>query len=307
MNDRARSDEVDLNLFRVFDAVCRAGSITRAAEELHLTQPAVSNAIARLRGHFDDPLFVREGRRIVPTPFARGLAGGISGALGSLKDTVRLGYRFDPATSTRRFVFGMRDAIEYALLPSLVRDVSAVGPSIALQSTRFERGRLAQQLGAGGLDLAVDVPFAHGEDLRQEVLVTAELRVAMRQGHPLARGRLTLDRWLSARHVVVSARATGPVLEDLALQQLGRTRDVAVRCQHYYAACEIVASSELVLTLPRYAGGWFRAPVPLHLATLPLPMNTLTMTMYWHRSTDGDPGSAWLRERFRELKRLEPG
>ncbi len=157
MNESAPGP-VDLNLFRVFEAVYRAGSITHAARRLHLTQPAVSNALARLRAHFDDPLFAREGRRVVPTPYARGLAGEISRALGSLNDAVRRGHRFDPVTSTRRFVIGMRDATEFALLPRLARDVQSCGPRLSLQSTRFERGRLARQLAAGELDLAVDVP-----------------------------------------------------------------------------------------------------------------------------------------------------
>src|SRR6185437_13791471 len=151
-------------LFRVFDAVYRAGSITQAAALLHLTQPAVSNALTRLRAHFDDPLFVRDGRRVVPTPHARDLAGEIARALGTLEDAVKHGRRFDPATSARRFVIGMRDAMESALLPRLARDVQRRWPGLSVQSTRFERGRLARQLAAGELDVAIDLPFASGDD-----------------------------------------------------------------------------------------------------------------------------------------------
>jgi DNA-binding transcriptional LysR family regulator len=261
----------------------------------------VSNALARLRSHFDDPLFVREGRRVVPTPYARGLAGDISRALGTLSDAARRGHRFDPATSSRRFVIGMRDAMEFALLPPLAREVQKHGPRLSVQSRRFERARLARQLGAGELDLVVDVPFASGDDLLQKELLRAELWVAMRKGHRLASAPLTLERWLSARHIVVSARAIGPVFEDLALQQIGRERDVAVRCQHYYAACRVVATSDLLLTIPRYEPDWFPLPLPMHLAPLPLPLPTLTVRLYWHRSADGDPANAWLRERLEAL------
>ncbi len=295
--------DVDLNLFRVFDAVYRAGSITRAAAQLHLTQPAVSNALTRLRSHFDDPLFVRDGRRIVPTSYARGLAGDIARALGALEDAVKHGRRFEPATSTRRFVVGMRDAMESAVLPRLARDLRRRWPRLSVQSTRFERGRLARQLGAGELDLAIDVPFAAGDDLLQKELLRADLCVAMRRRHPLARGPLTLERWLGARHIVVSARATGPVLEDLALRHVGRTRDVAMRCQHYYAACQVVAESDLLLTMPRYEGDWARMPLPLKVVPLPVPMAPLPVMLYWHRSADGDPGNAWMRERLEELTR----
>jgi DNA-binding transcriptional LysR family regulator len=300
MNESARGP-VDLNLFRVFDAVYRSGSITRAAGVLHLTQPAVSNALTRLRAHFDDPLFAREGRRVVPTPFARGLADDVSRSLASLADAVRRGRGFDPATSTRRFVVAMRDATEFALLPPLVRELQRLGRGLQVHSVRLERNRLARQLADGELDFAVDLPFTVGADIRQAELLRAELCVAMRKKHPLGARALTVDRWLSARHVVVSARANGAVFEDLALQQRGLERDVAVRCQHYYAACEVVAASDLLLTLPRFDGDWIRSRLPLHFAPMPLPTGSLPITLYWHRAAEEDPGNLWFRDRLRRL------
>ena len=300
MNELARGP-VDLNLFRVFDAVFRSGSITRAAGALHLTQPAVSNALTRLRVHFDDPLFAREGRRVVATPFARGLADEVSRALTSLANTVRRGHGFDPATSTRRFVIAMRDATEFALLPRLVRELQGQGRGLQVHSVRLERSRLARQLAGGELDFAVDLPFTVGSDIRQTELLRADLFVAMRKKHPLAARALTVDRWLSARHVIVSARANGAVFEDLALQQQGLIREVAVRCQHYYAACEVVAASDLLLTLPRYHGDLIRARLPLHFAPMPLPVGHLPITLYWHRSAEDDRGNLWFRDLLRRL------
>jgi DNA-binding transcriptional LysR family regulator len=118
----------------------------------------------------------------------------------------------------------------------------------------------------------------------------------MRKKHPLAARPLTIDRWLSARHVVVSARANGPVLEDLALQERGLERQIAVRCQHYYAACEVVAASDLLLTLPRYDGDWIRTRLPLHFAPMPLRLEPLPITLYWHRTAEEDPGNLWFRD-----------
>ena len=300
MNESARGP-VDLNLFRVFDAVYRSGSITRAAALLHLTQPAVSNALTRLRAHFDDPLFAREGRRIAATPFAHGLAQDVSRALDSLTGAVRRGREFDPATSARRFVIAMRDATEFALLPPLVRELQRCGQHLRVHSIRLERSRLSRQLGEGELDFAVDLPFAVGPDIRQQQLMKAALCVAMRRKHPLAARPLTVARWLSARHVVVSARTSGPVLEDLALQQRGLAREVAVRCQHYYAACEVVAASDLLLTLPRFEGDWIRSRWALHLAPMPLRIGALPITLYWHHAADEDLGSLWFRDLLRRL------
>ncbi|HET8883678.1 MAG TPA: LysR family transcriptional regulator [Solimonas sp.] len=294
-------NRVDLNLFRVFDAVFRSGSLTQAAAQLHLTQPAISNALARLRVQFDDPLFVRDGRRVAATPRARAAAPEIAAALQVLQRTLAAPQAFDAASSGRRFVLGMRDVIEFALLPRLTQELLAAAPRMQLQSARIERRRLDRELAAGTLDLSIDVPMPAGEDIVQEPLFEEMLCVAMRPDHPLARGRLTVKQWLAARHVAVSSRRAGLVLEDVVLQREGLRRDVALRCQYYYAACHIAATSDLLLVLPRYYGEWFTAHLPLKLARLPLDLPGLQVMMYWHRNAEHDAGHVWLRERVRAL------
>ncbi|WP_028079865.1 LysR family transcriptional regulator [Solimonas soli] len=295
------TSRVDLNLFRVFEAVYRAGSLTQAAAQLHLTQPAISNALARLRAHFDDPLFVRDGRRVAPTPRARAVAPEITAALQTLQQALATPQVFDAGSASRRFVIGMRDLIEFALLPRLTQSVFADAPRLQLQSARIERRRTGRELAAGTLDLSIDIPTPVGEGIVQEPLFEEVLCVAMRPEHPLARGRLTTKQWLAARHVAVSSRRAGLVLEDVVLQREGLRRDVAVRCQHYYAACHVVAGSDLLLLLPRYYGEWFTAHLPLKLVPLPLALPGLQIMLYWHRNAEHDPGHAWLRERIRAL------
>src|SRR3546814_12293949 len=119
------------------------------------------------------------------------------------------------------------------------------------------------------------VPMRAGEDGWQEPLFEETLGVAMRPDHALARGRLTSAQWLAARHVAVCSRRAGMVLEDVVLQREGLRRDVAVRCQHYYAACHVAATSDLLLVLPRYYGEWFAAHLPLKLTRLPLALPSL--------------------------------
>lgn len=292
---------VDLNLFRVFDAVFRSGSLTQAAAQLHLTQPAISNAIARLRVQFDDPLFVRDGRRVAATPRARAAAPEISAALQVLQQTLATPQIFDAASSSRRFVLGMRDVLEFAMMPRLTQALLSEAPRLQLQSARIERRRLDRELAAGALDLSIDVPVPVGEGVIQEPLFEETLCVAMRPEHPLARGRLTVRQWLAARHVAVSSRRVGLVLEDVVLQREGLRRDVAVRCQYYYAACHVAATSDLLLVLPRYYGEWFTAHLPLKLVRLPLELPSLQVMLYWHRNAEHDPGHAWLREQIRSL------
>ncbi|MCI4568806.1 LysR family transcriptional regulator [Lysobacter sp. CFH 32150] len=295
MNESS-APRIDLNLFRVFEAIYRAGSLTRAAEELHLTQPAVSNALARLRSHYDDPLFVREGRKIAPTPLAHGIADEVAQALRTLRDSVQRAGHFDPAGSTRRFVIGMPESLEFTLLPRLVQALHAQAPQLRVHSVRIDRERLARQLVSGDLSLALDVPQPLGPRIRQQRVLKDRLVVAMRPGHPLAKTTLGTAGWLGARHVVVSGRSSGPTLEDVALSRRGLGREVALRCQNYYAACRIVAHSDLLLTLPQSHGEWLSRDLKLHLADAPIPLPALEIMMYWPEGAEADAGNRWLRE-----------
>lgn len=294
-------ERIDLNLFRVFDAIHRTGSVTQAAAQLHLTQPAISNALRRLREQFDDPLFVRDGRRVAPTPRAKAMAAEVADALRALQQTLKSPQGFPADTSTRRFVLGMRDVLEPVLMPSLMRRVLQDAPHLQVQSTGIERSRLERELLSGAVDLAIDVPFPIGEEIAQERLLVDDLCVVMRSDHPLASGPLRLKSWLAARHIVVSTRRAGAAIEDLALQREGFRRDVAMRCQHYHAACELAATSDLLLVLPKFFAARFSESLPLHRAPVPLAVPRLEIMLYWPHSAESDPGHAWLREHIRDV------
>lgn len=296
MNDRA----IDLNLFRVFVEVWRAESLTQAARKLHLTQPAVSNALARLRAHFDDPLFVRDGRRMLPTPRARAVAPQVLSALAVLEDAAQAQpAAFDPGRSTRRFTLGMREVVESAVVPELGQLCARSAPGLALHSVRFERKELARLLYSGALDAAIDVQMPIRGGVHHRPLFQEELCLALRRGHPLERSRLiSQSAFLSARHVAVSARARGTTLEDVLLAQQGLSREVAVRCQHYYAACALVSQTDLLLIAPRRYVERLHAHLDLALLPLPVPLPKLELTLYWHESPVRDPGLHWLIEQI---------
>lgn len=304
MNDLKPAARIDLNLFRVFDAIWRTGSLTLAAEQLHLTQPAVSNALARLREHFGDALFRRQGRRVVPTARAQAIADDVGEALRLLRDSLQSAQAFDALASSRRFTLGMRDNFEVSLLPRLVLALRQHAPRMHLHSAAIDRKRLARQLAEGEMDFGIDVPVAMPADIRQAPLLEIDFCLATRPGHRFAKRRPSVKEWAEAEHVAVSGRSAGPVMEDLALQRAGLTRDVSVRLQNYYAACHLVAASDLVLVLPRFYGEWFSGFIPLHLAATPLPLPPMPILLYWHRNADSDAGHAWLREL---ILRLRPG
>jgi len=305
MNE-SNPNRADLNLFRVFDAVYRAGSLTQAAAQLHLTQPAISNALARLREQLTDPLFIREGRGVVPTPRARAIAPDVAAALRTLERTLAKPQAFEAHTSSRRFVIGMRTALELLLLPPLTRILQVEGPRVQLQSARITRRKVSRELAAGTLDLAIDVPMSVGEGIVREPLLEEALCVAMRANHPLASRQLTVQDWLAARHVTVSSRRSGIVLEDLLLQREGLRRDIALRCQHYYPACHVVAHSDLLLVLPRHYARHFAKHLAFKIAPVPLSLPSLQLMMYWHENAKLDVGHTWLRERIHKLTQGEP-
>ena len=282
-------------------AVYGAGSLTQAAAQLHVTQPAVSNALTRLRQQVGDPLFIREGRRMVPSLRARQIAPQVEQALATLQTVTRSEHHFDPVTAQRRYQVGMRDLLEFVLLPDLLSDLQRQAPHISLQSRPIERRRLERMLASGGLDLAIDVAIPTGEDIRRELLLRDSLCVVTRRGHALARQRLTLDRWLSQPHVVVSARTSGPVLEDLLLHEHDLTRRVVLRCQHYSAACSVVAHTDCMLMLPRRYATQLTRAFGLVVKPPPLPLAPLELLMYWHRNADSDNGLHWLRSRITTL------
>ena len=153
---------VDLNLLTVFDTIYREGSLTRASHVLHLTQPAVSHALSRLRDHFNDPLFMRQGNRMVPTPTAKRLAETVRPGLGQIQSALNQFHLFDPADQYKVFNLALRDVLESTFLPNLLADLSQY-PNISIVSQRTSRRDMEGQLAAGQLDFAVDVMLPVGE------------------------------------------------------------------------------------------------------------------------------------------------
>ncbi len=289
---------IDLNLFVVFEAVLREGSITAASRALHLSQPAVSHALGRLRLLYGDPLFERAGRGVQPTALARSLAPGIREALAGLQDSLDGGTRFAPEQSDRCFTLALRDMLELVVMPPLCAALQTAAPRVSLAVARIARRRLAADLGDGRIDLAVDVPLPADPDLRQARLAAEPLVVLARRGHPRIGPRLTLEDYLAEGHVQVSSRRSGPGIEDLALARRGIQRAVRLRCRQYATACRTVAATDLIATLPARHARIANLGHDNQLLALPLPDAAMELTLYWHRKTDNDPANRWLRQQL---------
>ncbi len=289
-----KTDQLDLNLLKVFEAAYREQHLGRAAQSLHLTPSAVSHALRRLRTHLGDPLFVRDGRRMLPTPACQRLAPPLLDALSQLRGLLQQLDRFEPGKSRQAFTIGMPHAIEAMLLPAIHARLREQAPLATLASVPYERRDLRRALAAGQLDLAIDVALPASEPVRHAALLDAPFCVAVRKQHRLTR-RPTLRQYLDAAHVAVSGRASGASVEDIALLQLGLQRRIALRCQNHHSACRIVADADLLLTLPTELARQLAGDA-LRLLPLPFELPPIQPHLYWHANNEDEPANRWLRQ-----------
>ncbi len=284
--------KVDLNLFIVFDVIYRERNLTKAAEALHITQPAVSNALSRLRATFDDRLFVRRSGHMVPTPMAENIIERVRFALMNLESSLNEHDDFDPRTSKRRFSFAMNDTSESYLLPLLMAHLQDHAPGIYVESYAIQRRDLAREFAAGQLDFALDVPLLNEPQLTHQALTQDRFVCVARQDHPDIQGTLTLEQYLALPHIHISSRRRGQGYIDLHLNRLGLHRNIMLRVQHSRAAPPIVARTNLLLTIPETLA----REHDLQIFELPFDLPKLDWHLYWPANYENDRAHQWMRE-----------
>lgn len=298
----------DLNLLQVFDTIYREGSLTRAAKTLHLTQPALSHSLARLRIWFNDPLFSRQGNRMVPTPLATRFIESMRPGLNQIHSAVNQFHSFDPTHQRKTFSLALRDILESTFLPRMMTQLAPY-PDLDIVSQRVARRDMESQLAAGKLDFAIDVLLPVGEHTGHQWLHQDPLVVLARTDHPWVTmaptgnsGELTakryLEAYLQAQHVLVSSRATGLGVEDFELSRLGLQRDIRLRCQHYFAACQVVANTDLLLTMPASYARLLASHHGLAVMVTPTPLPPINVHLYWHKAYEQEPALVWFRQKL---------
>jgi len=291
---------LDLNLLRVFDAVLRDRSVTAAARHLRLTQPAVSNALARLRALFDDALFVRTPSGMDATPYARELSEPVRQALALLESALAHGPGFDPATSTRAFRFYMSDLGQIEFLPPLVERAQRVAPGVRLEAVALEVEDIGDALAAGALDLAVGFLPGLGPPVRRQPLFRDPYVCLMRADHPAVDGKLTRAKFLAASHALVSYKGGHRVIEE-ALERAGLARRITLRVPHFTVVPMVLERSDLILTLPSRVARVYQRRGNFKSLPPPVPIPPADVAAHWHERFERDPGSRWLREMVMEL------
>jgi DNA-binding transcriptional LysR family regulator len=285
---------VDPGLLPTLDVLLRERNVSRAAERLGRTQPAISHALARLREQLGDPLLVRVGQRFVLTPRAEALREPLHALLGELAALVRPSPVFDPATSARVFRMISTDYIAALVLPPLVERVRTAAPNVDLHVRPGSRTFHAE-LGEGGADLGFVVRTPTEAGIRARKLFRDRFVCVLRRDHP-AGPRLDLAEFLRLPHALVAPLGNPGGYVDDALAELGHgARRIAVTVPHFLLAPALVAASDLIITLPERVAQIVCATHPLRIVPLPLRLPVFEVALVWHDRVHRDPANVWLR------------
>ena len=290
---------IDLNLLLVFDVIYRTRNTTRAAEQLHLTQPAVSNALKRLRDQFDDVLFVKTATGMEPTSRADGIATFLDEGFASLRLAVQAGKAFDPATTARTFRLYVSDIGQSVFIPPLAARLRKVAPHIQISTHYMPLETAQQMMKLGQLDLAVGNFTGLHADFVQQKLFNESYAVLVRAGHPAIGATLSVDQFFAAEHIDYTPTAGSHAGFEADLvgiaAKVGKTRNVALRLAHSFGIGRIVASSDLIACVPSRVASALANSDDVRAVAFPVAIPTVDISQFWHERCHRDDGHQWLR------------
>lgn len=287
--------DLDLNLLVVFQQLLLDRRVSRAAEHLGISQPAVSNALARLRKALGDELFLRTPQGMTPTPFAEQLAESVGYALGVLRDAVNQRVSFDPAHSDRTFTLGLTDVGEIYFLPELMDALAQTAPAVTLSTVRNTAVNLNDAMAEGKVDLAIGLLPQLKAGFFQQRLFQQRYVCLFRRGHALDGKRLSLKAFSASEHVVVVSQGTGHHQVDELLARQGVARRVRLTVPHYVAIGHILSATDMVATVPERLAQRMTEPFGLRYVKHPADLPEVAINLFWHAKYHRDPANQWLR------------
>ncbi|OWQ48673.1 LysR family transcriptional regulator [Roseateles noduli] len=292
--------QLDMNLLVALDALLDEGSVGGAAARMHVSSPAMSRTLDRIRHMTGDAILVRNGRAMTPTPYALSIQTDVHDVVLRARTVLARQSRFDIAEVERTFTIQCHDALAAALGPPLLAALRKAAPRAVLRMPA-ESASDAQELRQGQVDLQIGAAIpAHG-DVLHEVLGEDRPVVVMRARHPLAGGKLTLRGYAEAEHVTVSRRGRLRDAVDDALAAQGLARRVVAAAPTVAAALAWVAAADLVTLVPERISAGTARSLKLKVAAIPLRTPALPVVVTWHRRHEGDQAHAWLREQVRRV------
>ena len=294
--------KLDLRLLECLDALVTERNVTRAASRVHLSQPAMSSALKRLRDVFGDPLLARTQRGMVPTPRGIELAQSARSVLQNVQAMSSGARPFEPATAERTFRIAMTDYAEFVLLPSLIRRLQVEAPHINVAIRPHDGRTQADELADGNIDLAIASFRNVSARLRARELFRERFVCLARKDNLKIGKRLTLAKFTDLSHAFISPRGGGFYgATDQALAAMDRARRIAVSVPHFLVAPFIVAGSDLIMVMPERVARHYAATLPLRILEPPVRIEGFGVSQVWHERSDHDSAVTWLRAVITEL------
>ena len=290
--------QFDLNLLRVVVAVSDANSVSVAARNLGISQPAVSSALARLRLAVGDPLFVKTMRGMEPTPRAIEFVATARELLNRVSRDLLSKLSFDPATTSETFTFAMSDIGEMVFLPKLLDYFETHAPRAIVRSVSTTPAQVESGLESGEIDLAVGYfPDLKKNNYFQQRLFTHYFVCLLRADHPIKGPKLSLAQFLELNHAVVLAEGRSQEIFERFLEKKRIRRKIKLRTQHFMSIPTVIARSDLVVTVPHALGMYFaRSGANIKMIKPPFNVPNIELKQHWHRKFHNDPKVIWLRE-----------
>ncbi len=288
----------DLNLMLVLEAIYDEGNTTRAAKTLFLSQSAVSHSLGRLRELYDDPLFVRRGQVMAPTPLTQRIINQVKDGLHEIRRSVNEADNFNPADQKHVFHLGLRDIIETALMPQFMSKITEIAPDLSITSQQMTPAEVEALLAQGKLDAVVETVMPMPDTIKNIRVFSESFVVIARKDHPALKHALTIEEYLSHKHVVVSLKDSGPEWIDNELVRRGLRRDIALRCQHFFSAGYVVMNTNFIATVPKAVSKFLSKDLDIGVANLPFQAPSIDVCLYWHQRNHEDSANCWLRQQI---------
>lgn len=295
-------NDLDLNLLRVFNQLMIERRVSSVAESLGVSQPAVSNALKRLRVLLGDELFLRTAQGMQPTTLAEQIAEPIAYAIDTIRAAMNQQVAFDPNTAQRNFALGLIDLGEMYFLPPLLSRLCLQAPGVTLTTVRSNNQSLKEDMETGRVDVSMGLlPQLQGSFFRQR-LFRQRYVLAFRKGHPLAeKRRLSVADCVATEHVVVVSSGTGHGEVDRLMERKGIQRRVRATVPHFNAVGNILQATDLVATLTERMAQMLEQPFNVTYAVHPVTFPEVSIDIFWHARLHRDPANQWLRRMIFEL------
>lgn len=294
---------LDLNLLVAFEALMRTRSVSRAAEQLNMSQPAMSAALSRLRGFFEDDLLVSRGKRMHPTAFAESLLPRVEESLRTVSAMLATPSGFDPATSQRQFRIVASDYVIASILHPLVTSLADKAPGVRIEIASPNEGALAE-LEEGKIDLMITPDFVITSDHPSEVLYSERQLLVGWAKNPLFARAITEDDFFAAGHVAVALGSSRTrSYADRHLETLGRRRRIEIVAPFFTAVPWLLEGTMRLAILHERLVGAFSQRFEIASADMPIPIPPMQQRIFYHEAREGDPGLVWLRQELRDCVR----